>query len=55
MNLTNAFTLQVIFKLVEFDEIKCLCAFTKYTTQKCISKPQPMSMSLVHLILNAET
>ena len=28
----------------QFDEIKWLCAFTKYTTQKFIIKPQSMSV-----------
>ena len=44
---------------VALDKIKWLCAFTKYTTQKLVTKPQSISMScheldLVHLILNAD-
>ena len=41
---------------VEFGEIKRLCAFTKYITQKLVKKPQSTSVScyLVYLILNAK-
>ena len=46
INLANVFNFKrLILNYVGFDEIKWLCALSKYTTQKFITKPQPTSMS----------